>query len=366
MMNVPHFVDQSECSVSELNDLVALALTIEDCPADYQDRLRHRVMATVFLEPSTRTQLSFQTAMLRLGGQYITMNDPQTSSLAKGESLMDTLRVVGSYADVMVLRHPCEGAARLATSCVPSGCAVINAGDGGHLHPTQTLTDLATLMRVKGRLSGLTIGLCGDLKYGRTVHSLIKTMSRYPDNQFVLIAPPGLGLPADLLASLKDQGVTFTKTTSLSEVISELDLLYMTRLQTERFDLTQRGEGIPSDWFLTPKTLQQASADLCVMHPLPRVHEIDPDVDADPRATYFQQASMGVYARMALLLRLLERPTPASPVEIPPQVGTPQAPCQNPHCITHQQPTLKNAYRPEIESGDSFVCFFCDQRQPRQ
>lgn len=355
-------MDQSEWSLAELDALVGKTLEIEDHPADYRHRLRHHVMATLFLEPSTRTQLSFQTAMLRLGGQYISVNDPQTSSLAKGESLMDTVRVVGGYADTLVLRHPCEGAARVASCYVPPGCAVINAGDGGHLHPTQTLTDLATLMRVKGRLSGLTIGLCGDLKYGRTVHSLIKTLARYPNNRFVLIAPVGLGLPANLIGALNAQNVLITETTSLSEVIGELDVLYMTRLQVERFESTAAvADALPNDWFLTTETLGRGRADLCVMHPLPRVDEIDPAVDADPRATYFQQASMGVYARMALLLRLLEGER-AMPVALPPASGN-EAPCPNPRCITHQQPALPHTYRPNTESGDSHVCFFCDQQQ---
>lgn len=372
MKHPAHFVDQNDWSVAELNALVAMALDIEQSPAAYQDLLRHRVMATVFLEPSTRTQLSFQTAMLRLGGQYITMNDPQTSSLAKGESLMDTLRVVGSYADVMVLRHPCEGAARLATTCVPAGCAVINAGDGGHLHPTQTLTDLVTLMRVKGRLSGLRIGLCGDLKYGRTVHSLIQTMSRYADNEFVLIAPKGLALPAALRQRLTEQQVKVTETPSLSEAIDRLDVLYMTRVQRERFEtaeITSLSDPVSgaradaqSDWMLDAKTLQRASKELCVLHPLPRVTEIAPEVDTDPRAMYFLQASMGVPARMALLVQLLEQGEAAIPGKIA-NAMEPLRPCQNPHCITHQQPDLTNAYRLETESGDCYVCFFCDQRQ---
>ena len=300
-----HFVDALDLSPEEYQQLFTLAEEIMADPAAFSSSCSGKLMATLFYEPSTRTRLSFEAAMLRLGGRVITVADPRTSSVAKGETLADTIRTVGGYADLIVLRHPKEGAAVLAALYSP--VPLINGGDGAHEHPTQTLTDLCTILTYKGRLEGLTVATCGDLKYGRTVHSLIKALARYPGTRFILISPEELRLPEqvkeEVLALRED--VELCGTTRMEEGLAEADVLYMTRIQKERFFNEEDYLRLRDFYVLTPERLRLARDDLIVMHPLPRVTEIVPEVDGDKRAVYFQQARLGMFVRMALIARLL-------------------------------------------------------------
>ncbi|MGN0763063.1 MAG: aspartate carbamoyltransferase, partial [Aristaeellaceae bacterium] len=268
------------------------------------DAVRGRILATLFFEPSTRTRLSFESAMLSLGGSVLGFSSADSSSTAKGESLTDTIRTVGCYSDIIAMRHPKEGAPMAASFRSP--VPIINAGDGGHNHPTQTLTDLMTIRREKGRLNNMVIGLCGDLKFGRTVHSLIGAMSRYEGIRFVLISPPELKVPAYITRTLSDQGIPFTEVESMEEVMPELDVLYMTRVQKERFFNEADYIRLKDTYILDPEKLRAARADLSIMHPLPRVNEISVKVDDDPRAVYFKQVRNGRFVRMALIRTLLE------------------------------------------------------------
>ena len=271
---------------------------------DYREVCRYKKLATLFFEPSTRTRLSFEAAMYELGGQVLGFSEAASSSAAKGESVADTIRVVGCYADIIAMRHPKEGAPMVGAmhSTVP----IINAGDGGHNHPTQTLTDLMTIRREKGRLSDFTIGLCGDLKFGRTVHSLIAALSRYENVKFVLISPEELKVPSYIKKDiLFEQGLPYVQTTELTEVMPQLDVLYMTRVQRERFFNEEDYLRLKDSYILTPDKLRGAKADLTILHPLPRVNEIDTAIDADPRACYFRQALNGKFVRMALIMTLL-------------------------------------------------------------
>ena len=274
-------------------------------PGDYVEACRGRVMASLFYEPSTRTNFSFQTAMLRLGGTVFGFADPKSSSVAKGETLKDTIKMVGGYADVIVMRTPWEGAAKAAS--LYSNVPVVNAGDGGHHHPTQTLTDLLTIKREKGRLDSLVVGCCGDLKFGRTVHSLIGAMSRYKNVRFVLISPEELRVPESVRTDLLEkQGIEYMETTSLEEAMPQLDILYMTRVQRERFFNEDDYVRLKDSYILTPDKLRTAKWDLAILHPLPRVNEISIAIDDDPRACYFRQVLCGKFIRMALILKLLE------------------------------------------------------------
>jgi aspartate carbamoyltransferase catalytic subunit len=286
-----------------LDHILKVASEIAKQPSRYGDVAKGKILATLFFEPSTRTRLSFESAMLRLGGSVIGFSDMSSSSTAKGETIEDTARTVSCYSDVMCVRHPTpfqpHAMAKVAT--IP----VINAGDGANEHPTQTLTDLVTINQRFGRLEGLTIGLCGDLKYGRTVHSLIKVLSRYPGNKFVLIAPDALQMPRDIIDALDKEGVAYTITDELESAIPALDILYMTRIQRERFEDKAEYERLKGVYVLTRDKLADAKPDMAVLHPLPRVDEIDTDVDDDERAWYFKQAQFGVYARMALIVMLL-------------------------------------------------------------
>ena len=298
-------IDIQELSVQEIDELIAVANDIIAHPDDYREKCRYKKLATLFFEPSTRTRLSFEAAMYELGGQVLGFSEAQSSSAAKGESVADTVRVVSGYADIIAMRHPKVGAPLVASkhATVP----VINAGDGGHLHPTQTLTDLLTISREKGRLSNLTIGVCGDLKFGRTVHSLIAAMARYKNMRFALISPEELKLPSYIKKEiLQQKRIDYVQTTDLSAVMPTLDILYMTRVQRERFFNEEDYLRLKDSYILTPEKLQNAKADLSILHPLPRVNEISTAVDADPRACYFRQALYGKYIRMALILRLLE------------------------------------------------------------
>ena len=298
-------IDILDLSVEELDGIISVACDIIERPEKYAQICRGKKLATLFFEPSTRTRLSFEAAMYELGGNVLSVSSADSSSAAKGESVADTARVVSCYADIIAMRHPKEGAALVAAqnATVP----VINAGDGGHCHPTQTLADILTIYREKGRLGNMTVGLCGDLKFGRTVHSLINALSRYEGVKFVLISPEELKLPSYVKNDvLKKKSIPYTQTTDLLEAMPELDILYMTRVQRERFFNEEDYVRLKDSYILTPDKLRTAKQDMIVMHPLPRVNEISVAVDADPRACYFKQVLNGKYMRMALILMLLK------------------------------------------------------------
>ncbi len=298
-----HLIDILDLTVEEIDALIDTANDIIKNPADYVDICRGKKLATLFFEPSTRTRLSFEAAMYELGGHVIGFSDAANSSSSKGESVSDTVRVVGGYVDVIAMRHFKEGAPMVASmkSIVP----VINAGDGGHNHPTQTLTDLLTIRREKGRLRDMTVGFCGDLKFGRTVHSLLSAMSRYENIHFVLVSPKELQIPDYVREQLREKGIPFTETTELDGVLPELDVLYMTRVQKERFFNEEDYLRLRDCYVLTAEKMRAGKDSLSVLHPLPRVNEISVEVDDDPRAAYFRQAGNGKYIRMALILLLL-------------------------------------------------------------
>lgn len=293
-----------DLTVEELDELIATANDIIANPKMYSEKCRGLKLATLFFEPSTRTRLSFEAAMYELGGNVLGFSEAQSSSAAKGESVADTAKTVSCYADIIAMRHPKEGAPLVAAmnATVP----VINAGDGGHNHPTQTLADLLTIYREKGGFENLTVGLCGDLKFGRTVHSLIDAMSRYAGVKFVLISPEELKVPSYVKQGMKDKGIPYVQTTDLESVMPELDILYMTRVQRERFFNEEDYLRLKDSYILTPEKLTNAKQDLAILHPLPRVNEIAVAIDADPRACYFKQVLNGKYMRMALILKLLE------------------------------------------------------------
>ena len=298
-------IDIRDLSQAEITELLDLADAIVADPAAYREACRYKKLATLFFEPSTRTRLSFEAAMYELGGQVLGFSEAASSSASKGESVADTIRVVGCYADIIAMRHPKEGAPLVAA--LHSDVPIINAGDGGHNHPTQTLTDLMTIRRELGRLDHFTIGLCGDLKFGRTVHSLIAALSRCEGVNFVLISPDELKLPSYIKRDiLLDQGLPYQQTTDLEAVMPELDVLYMTRVQRERFFNEEDYLRLKDSYILTPEKLAGAKQELAILHPLPRVNEISTEIDADPRACYFRQARNGKFVRMALSLKLLE------------------------------------------------------------
>ena len=292
-----------DLSVDEIHHLLDLADDIDQHPEKYQDRCAHKQLATLFFEPSTRTRLSFESAMLALGGQTLGFAGASNTSASKGESVADTIDVISNYVDIIAMRHPKEGAPVVAA--MHTGVPLVNAGDGGHFHPTQTLADLLTIRRTKGTVEGLTIGFCGDLKFGRTVHSLIDAMLRYPNNRYILISPEELRLPEYEIDKLKEAGAEFVETRSLEEAMPELDILYMTRVQKERFFNEEDYLRLKDIYILTPEKLKTAKADMAILHPLPRVNEISVAVDQDPRAKYFYQTRCGKQMRMALILYLL-------------------------------------------------------------
>lgn len=299
-----HLIDPLDFSVEEIDALLDLAGEIERNREKYSHLCDGKTLATLFYEPSTRTRLSFEAAMLNLGGRVLGFASADSSSAAKGESISDTIRVVSCYADICAIRHPKEGAPKVASQF--SGIPVINAGDGGHQHPTQTLTDLLTIRSLKGRLGDLTIGLCGDLKFGRTVHSLIKSLSRYQGIRFALISPDELRLPDYIRKEVLDrEGIPYEEVSNLEDVMGKLDILYMTRVQRERFFNEEDYVRLKDCYILTSKKMAAAKPDMAVLHPLPRVNEIATEVDSDPRAAYFKQAQYGVYVRMALIATLL-------------------------------------------------------------
>ena len=346
-----HLIDLDHISVEELSDIIRLATDIQKCPDIYKGACAGKIMSTLFYEASTRTQMSFQSAMLRLGGGIIGFGDPSVSSVSKGESLRDTARIISGYSDVVVIRAPWEGAAKAVA--LYSGCPVINAGDGGHLHPPQTLTDVMTLMRERGRLDNLVIGICGDLKYGRTTHSLVRQMCKYSGNRYVFISGESLKMPDYIKYIIKAAGQTYTEYDSLERALPELDVLYMTRVQRERL---QPGENPGETFVLDKKKMALAGKHMTLLHPLPRLDEIAVEVDDDPRALYFKQAEYGMYARMALILTLIcyDKNAVAEPLLRGEKSGRT---CGNPRCVTGADATLPRSY---IRTGDRYECEFCE------
>jgi len=351
-----NLIDILDFSVEEIDALCETANDIISNPEMYSEACKGKILGTLFFEPSTRTRLSFVSAMMSLGGNVLGFSDSGSSSVSKGETLSDTIRMVSAYTDIIAMRHPKEGAPIVAASV--SDVPIINAGDGGHYHPTQTLTDLLTIQRQKGRFSNLTVGICGDLKYGRTVHSLIAAMTRYENVRFVLISPDELKLPDYVKEEfLSRDRANYTELTSLEEAIPSLDILYMTRIQQERFADKAEYERLKDVYVLDAAKLKGAKADLSIMHPLPRVNEIAVDVDDDPRANYFEQAKNGRYIRMALILKLLkERREETRRI-----VGeeNPSLSCKNPHCISRTERGIKHLFK-----GDS--CIYCDQKADKK
>lgn len=299
-----NIIDIVDLTVDEINELIATAEDIIADPVKYQNACAHKQLATLFFEPSTRTRLSFESAMLSLGGSVLGFSEANSSSTAKGETVGDTIHTVSCYADIIAMRHPKEGAATVAASKVD--CPLINAGDGGHQHPTQTLTDLLTIHRLKGHLDNLTVGLCGDLKFGRTVHSLIRAMMRYENIKFVLVSPKELQVPDYIRDDLVRSGYEFEEVERLEDAIGKMDILYMTRVQRERFFNEEDYIRLRDSYILDNEKMKLAKEDMIVMHPLPRVNEISVEVDDDPRAAYFRQAKFGRFVRMALILKMLE------------------------------------------------------------
>ena len=348
-------IDLNDYPVSWWLKLLELAHEIKENPEDYAEACKGKIMGTLFYEPSTRTQMSFQTAMLRLGGTIIGFDNPQTSSVAKGENLKDTTKIVSGYSDIMVMRHPVAGSVRAAA--LTADCPIINAGDGGHLHPTQTLTDLLTMKEEKGRLENLTIGICGDLKNGRTVHSLIKAMTCFKNNKFVLISTKELGLPLYIKDLLSAGGFDYEEVTSLDDAMAELGVLYMTRIQRERFASEEEYQTQKGGYILDHEKMLKAKSDLIVLHPLPRVDEIAIEVDDDHRAMYFKQAKYGMYVRMALILTILKKD--GNPVPLVYGKEHKGVKCSNPKCITNQEDYLPNYFRGK---GHTLICDYCDER----
>lgn len=305
MNKIKHLIDPMDLTVEELNEIFNLAEDIIKYPKEYSSLMQGRILATLFYEPSTRTRFSFEAAMMRLGGSVLGFSEPNSSSVSKGESLSDTIQIVSTYSDIIAMRHPKEGSAKVATmfSSVP----VINAGDGGHQHPTQTLTDLLSIRNLKESIENNVIGICGDLKFGRTVHSLLKAMSRYKNNKFILISPKELSIPEYIREEiLIENNIEFMEVERLEDVIDKLDILYMTRVQKERFFNEEEYIRLKDSYILDKNKMKLAKKDMIVLHPLPRLNEISKEVDGDPRACYFKQAEYGMYVRMALILKLLE------------------------------------------------------------
>jgi aspartate carbamoyltransferase catalytic subunit len=351
-----------ELSVEELDQLIATAKDIIAHPEAYWDKCAHKKLATLFFEPSTRTRLSFEAAMLELGGSVIGFSEASSSSASKGESMADTAKILSCYADIMAIRHPKEGAPYVASRA--ASIPVINAGDGGHNHPTQTLADLLTIHRELGRLDNLTIGLCGDLKYGRTVHSLIEAMSRYEGIKFVLISPEELKIPGFIRYNvLEKHNMPYTEVTSLEDAMPQLDVLYMTRIQRERFDDPAEYDRLKDSYVLDTEKMKLAKEQMAVLHPLPRVNEISVAVDDDPRAAYFRQALNGKYMRMALILKLLAEAEENPAKETVDTTGLLRdRTCRNPKCITQVEQELPQLARITDRENNICRCIYCEQK----
>lgn len=355
-------IDIVDLSVEELYELLHTACDISEHPEKYQNACAHKKLATLFFEPSTRTRLSFEAAMLELGGSVIGFSEASSSSAAKGESVSDTAKMISCYADIMAMRHPKEGAPYVAARAAT--IPVINAGDGGHCHPTQTLADLLTIYRELGRLDQLTIGCCGDLKYGRTVHSLIAAMSRYANIRIVLISPEELRLPNYVKHEvLEKNGMTYEETVSLEDAIPQLDVLYMTRIQRERFDDPAEYERLKDSYVLTAEKMKSAKPTMRVLHPLPRVNEISVKVDEDPRAAYFRQALNGKYMRMALILKLLKEAETGKQMEPETDVLVNTLVCGNPRCISSVEQELSHKFKCVDEQNGIYRCLYCESKK---
>ena len=355
-------IDIVDFSVEELQQLLDTACDIIANPDKYAESCKRKKLATLFFEPSTRTRLSFEAAMWELGGSVIGFSEASSSSAAKGESVADTAKMISCYADIMAMRHPKEGAPYVAAKA--ASIPVINAGDGGHCHPTQTLADLLTIYREHGHFDGLTIGCCGDLKYGRTVHSLISAMSRYQNVKIVLISPEELKLPDYIKEEvLEKNNMAYVETTSLEEAMPSLDVLYMTRIQRERFDDIEVYERLKDSYILTPEKLTTAKETMRILHPLPRVNEISVKVDADPRAAYFRQALNGKYMRMALILKLLEEAKQG--IQMPEQtdVLVDTLHCDNPRCITSCEQELEHVFKKAEGEEGVYRCIYCEAKK---
>ena len=357
-------IDITDFSVAELDALLQTACDISEHPEKYWYACAHKKLATLFFEPSTRTRLSFEAAMLELGGSVLGFSEAGSSSAAKGESVADTAKTVSNYADIIAMRHPKEGAPYVASKAAT--VPVINAGDGGHCHPTQTLADLLTIYRENGRLHDLTIGCCGDLKYGRTVHSLLAAMTRYENIKIVLISPEELQLPGYMKYEvLEKNGMSYVETTSLEEAIPELDVLYMTRIQRERFDDPAVYERLKDSYILTVDKLKDAKADMRILHPLPRVNEISVKVDNDPRAAYFRQALNGKYMRMALILKLLDEAAKGAQMEEEQNVVVNELRCENPRCITSTEQELDHTFKCVDAEKGIYRCIYCEAKKQK-
>ena len=355
-------IDIVDFSVEELQQLLETACDISENPKKYAEKCHGKKLATLFYEPSTRTRLSFEAAMYELGGNVLGFSEASSSSAAKGESMADTAKMLSCYADIMAIRHPKEGAPYVAA--INATIPVINAGDGGHCHPTQTLADLLTIYRENGRLNNLTVGCCGDLKYGRTVHSLLAALSRYENIKVILISPEELKLPKYVKYEVLDKnGMTYEETTSLDEAIPQLDVLYMTRIQRERFDSFDEYERLKDSYILTMEKMALAKETMRVLHPLPRVNEISVKVDNDPRAAYFRQALNGKYMRMALILKLLKEAEEGRQMEQIVSVEDNRLICDNPRCISSTEQELPHRFKLVDEEHGIYRCIYCESKK---
>lgn len=358
-------IDITDFSVEEIYELLQVACDISENPKKYSEICHGKKLATLFFEPSTRTRLSFEAAMMELGGNVIGFSEASSSSASKGESVADTAKIISCYADIMAMRHPKEGAPYVASQS--ASIPVINAGDGGHCHPTQTLTDLLTIYRELGRLENLTIGCCGDLKYGRTVHSLLSALSRYHNIKVVLIAPQELQLPKYVKYEVLDKNhMEYVETTSLEEAMPELDVLYMTRIQRERFDSYDEYERLKDSYILTTEKMQLAKPEMRVLHPLPRVNEIQVAVDNDPRAAYFRQALNGKLVRMALILKLLKGADAGVHTPNNENVIENELFCDNPRCITSTEQEIVHAFRCVNAENGIYRCVYCEAKKQKK
>ena len=356
-------IDITDLSVEELDELLQTACDISEHPEKYAEICHGKKLATLFFEPSTRTRLSFEAAMMELGGNVLGFSQASSSSASKGESIADTAKMISCYADIMAMRHPKEGAPYVASRS--ASIPVINAGDGGHCHPTQTLADLLTIYRELGRLENLTVGFCGDLKYGRTVHSLISALSRYHNIKIVLIAPEALQLPDYVKHEvLEKYAMAYSETDSLEEALPELDVLYMTRIQQERFDSVEEYEKLKGSYILTAPMLQSAKQEMRILHPLPRVNEISVKVDEDPRAAYFRQALNGKYMRMALILKLLGEAKTAKEPEMADLLEN-ELICDNPRCITSIEQEIVHKFKCVNPEMGIYRCIYCEAKKRR-
>ncbi len=358
-------IDITDFSVEELQQLLNTACDISENPDKYSDACRGKKLATLFFGPSTRTRLSFEAAMLELGGSVLGFSEASSSSASKGESVADTAKIISCYADIMAMRHPKEGAPYVAArnATIP----VINAGDGGHCHPTQTLADILTIYRELGRLDNLTVGFCGDLKYGRTVHSLLAALARYAGIKVVLISPEELKLPKYVKYEvLEKNAMDYVETDSLENAIADLDVLYMTRIQQERFDSHEEYERLKDSYVLTVEKMAMAKENMRVLHPLPRVNEISVKVDADPRAAYFRQALNGKYMRMALILKLLKEAQEGRQMPELTDVVVSTLHCDNPRCITSVEQEIVHTFRCVSPENGVYRCIYCESKKTQK